>query len=453
MVDMIRRRAMFLLFVLLCSVGALTSIWQISDWGDRLSVVDAHSEANELRELRHFREEGLTNHYGLGNVLYPGMYPNYGFAWFQSFRQVASGREADYTLNNSVTPEGVYTHYPPGPEYLLYAAAKLFGPEPISRLRLLPITIGWIGMIFLGLSVRQRFGSLTGWLVMAACALTPALNDGFVGLHYQGYAFALLLIEIGIAIDRGRAWLPFALLGFAQGWLSFDYVFLVCLVPLAIEGAMPRIDPGCGTRWPLAWRRATLAGASFAFSHILHFGQVWAYWGDFGVALNDFGVAAFHRAGSGMTDQITDRIALTMLALSNYLVSEHPFSTDLLQVDPDRPSQWLAFRFLGLSVGPWWLLITAVLGKQLLSRQRGVRSLPVDWLWVSLLGWLTSLTWIILMVNHSIIHQYMLYRHLFFGFFVSLLFGAVTFSRYWVTADLSSRLRDRYQNLSMSPHQ
>ena len=208
-----RRVVSVLFFLALCASGPIICAWLVAGWGDRLSYVDQYSEANVLREVRHFLEDGLARHYGLGTVYYPGMYPEDGFAVEKNVSMYG------------VSSEGVYTHYPPGPEYLAYAAARVFGPTPVSHLRLVPITIGWVAMTCLGLSVRRRFGTAVGWLVMGACAVTPTVWDGFVGLHAQGYAGALLMIELALAIGRGAGLWPFALLGFLQGWLTFDYFF------------------------------------------------------------------------------------------------------------------------------------------------------------------------------------------------------------------------------------
>ena len=45
------------------------------------------------------------------------------------------------------------------------------------------------------------------------------------------------------------------------------------------------------------------------------------------------------------------------LRLHNY--GQHPFSIAISPPDPDDIPDWSMFRFLGLSLGPWWLLITA----------------------------------------------------------------------------------------------
>src|ERR1700691_1126512 len=123
MLDVLQRRAMLVLFLLLCSAGSLTSIMLVREWGNRLSQVDAGSEANTLREVRHFLEDGLGKYYGLGNINYPGMYPDDGITESSLDGPFSNVAESHYVRNHVLTPDGVYTHYPPGPEYLTYAAA------------------------------------------------------------------------------------------------------------------------------------------------------------------------------------------------------------------------------------------------------------------------------------------------------------------------------------------
>lgn len=412
MIDQIPRHIAIALFLLLCSVGSVISICQTRDWGDALSIVDSYSEANALREVRNFREHGLTHDAGLGNVNYPGLYPGDGFA--------AEPEDRRY----GVSAEGVYTHYPPGSEYLLYAAEKLFGAEPVSRLRLLPIAIGWAAMIWFGLAIRRRFGDATGWLIMGACAITPAVTNGFVGLHYQGYAFALLLVELGFAIGANARVVPFAVLGFLQGWLSFDYVFLVALTPLALELVLPRIDPPYQGRWRLALWRVALAGGGFAAAHGLHFLQVWAYWGSLEATLRDFAGAAAHRAGTG--NGVDGYLRQALGNLKTYFYGVHPFNTSLSDPDLADLRDWSMFRFLGLSLGPWWLLITlALMIWEYAGSALDTRGLRKDWHFVCVTGLVTSSLWLVVMVNHGGYHQHFLFRHLFFAFFGMALFCAV----------------------------
>jgi hypothetical protein len=413
----IHRAASGLFFLALCAVGPIICLWLVAGLGDRLSYVDQYSEANVLREVRHFLEEGLARHYGLGTVYYPGMYPEDGFA-----------AEKDVSMYG-VSSEGVYTHYPPGAEYLAYAAARVFGPTPASHLRLVPIAIGWLAMTCLGLSVRRRFGMAAGWLVMGACAVTPTVWDGFVGLSVQGYAAALLMIELALAIGGGSGLWAFALLGFFQGWLTFDYFFLVALTPLAVELAMPRIDPDYRPRWRLALTRTVLAGGGFAAAHGIHFVEVWAYWGSFAAALNDLRSAAAHRAGISLLDGSGQYWIAMLFNFNSYFVGAHPVSLSLAV--PDQ-GEWGTFRFLGLSLGPWWFLVAAGLFiGHLMTRNRQLATILRGWSLVCGVGAGISSLWFVVMVNHGYIHRHFLYRHQFILFFLMILFLSVGAER-WV---------------------
>ena len=437
--DLIRRRAAIVLFLCLCAAGPLFSVWRVHDWGNRLSTVDPYSEANVLREVRHFIEEGPTRYYGLGKVYYPGMYPTEGFA-----------AEPDVS-KFGVSVEGIYTHYPPGPEYLAYAAAELFGPEPVSRLRLFPIMLGWAAMTFFGLAIRQRFGAAAGWLVLGACTITPTVTDGFVSLHSQGYALALLLFEIGLTIGGKARLLPFALLGFLQGWLSFDYVFLVTFTPLALELVMPRVDPVYRPDWKRAVSRTILAGGGFAAAHVLHFFQISAYWGTFSAAAGDLAGAAAHRAGMETTHGPFSYLTQAVANSGYYFYGLHPFSAALSPPDPDNIADWSMFRFLGLSLGPWWLLVTvALMIWSHLNPKSPAASLRTGWHVVSAAGMAVTSLWLVVMVNHGLAHRHFLYRHQFLMFFFMILFASVTAHRLWVAADMSARWLNRSRIVAVS---
>jgi hypothetical protein len=249
MTGFIRRNAMLSLFVLLCGSSSISMIWKVSDLGDGLSWVDPGSEANVLREVRHFLEEGVAKHYGLGDLNYPGMYDDAGIVPSYLENPDSDRSETAYVREHVVHSDGVYTHYPPGSEYLIYAAARVLGLTPVWRLRLLPIAVGFAATLFLALAVRRRFSAEAGWLVAACLVLTPSVTSGFIGLHDQGFALALTMFEVGMTLAYERRLMPLAIVGFLQGWLSFDQVFLVTFIPLAIELVTPAMDPGYRSRW------------------------------------------------------------------------------------------------------------------------------------------------------------------------------------------------------------
>jgi hypothetical protein len=417
MTEALRRHARTLAFLLLCSVGTICCAVQMWHWGDALSEADTFSEANTLRSVDGFRDLGLGRFAGLGNVLYGLRYPDVGFT------STAISRA------ESVLPTGVYPHYPPGPEYLLYLDEMLFGPEPVVALRILPLAVGWVGAVFLGFSIRRRFGETVGWLTMLACAALGPFSDANSSIHQLGYSMALLLVEIGIVVGRNRLLLPFALLGFAQGWLSFDRVFQVALAPLAIELAMSLMPGGQQRRPRLALLRCGLAGGGFAFAHVLHFCEVWAYFGSFGQAFDNLHQAASFRAGVDQSWDPGGYLAGVIKLLIYYVVTPHPFSLLLSNPGLRHVENWDYFRFLGLTLGPWWSVVTFGLAVAARQRQRhgavDASVLLARWLAVSGLGLGTSMLWVVIMQNHGWTNMYYLYRHLFFWFFLSVLFLSV----------------------------
>jgi hypothetical protein len=139
-------------------------------------------------------------------------------------------------------------------------AARVLGLEPVWRLRLLPIAVGFAAALFLALAVRHRFNVATGWLVAAALVLTPSVTSGFIALHDQGFTLALTMFEVGLTLACQRRLVPLGFLGFLQGWLSFDHVFLVTFIPLAMEVILPVTDPGYRSRWHVGLARSVAAG-------------------------------------------------------------------------------------------------------------------------------------------------------------------------------------------------
>jgi hypothetical protein len=412
MTDRLGKTLWLLAFILLCSVPTMRAGWTMRHWGDALSPVDPYSEANALREVDGFRAEGLFHNAGLGNVLFGDRYPDAGFTSSPEDRAA------------SVAPDGTYTHYPPGPEYLLYAAESVFGPHPVSRLRLLPLLLCWGPAIFLGFSVRRRFGAAVGWLVMLACVSVTPFSDANSSIHFLGYALALLLVETGIAIGRNASIFPFLALGFLQGWLSFDYVFLVVFAPLGVALALPAIERAEPLRLRLAVLRCTLAGAGFVLAHCLHLLQVAAYYGSVHQAIADLHHSAQYRSGASQSGGITAYFAKSLILVLYYVVSPTPVSFPFWHSAAEFPKAAHAFRFLGLTLGAWFPIVTAslwIIGKTSVPDRQLVRR----WCRVSLIGLAVSSLWWFAMQSHATIHAHLVYRHVFFCFFLCVLFLAV----------------------------
>jgi hypothetical protein len=307
----------------------------------------------------------------------------------------------------------IYTHYPPGPNWLVGIWMKMAGPSPVARLRLFPIVFGWLAIVVFGVTLARRFGLLFAILMLTWCDLLPLFSNMMHGLHYQGYALSLLLLTIAECLrQKPRLWI-IALLGFAQGWLSFDFIFLATLAPLAIEplsASLERRGPAYTRRW-----KELLAGCvGFGSAMALHIVQVTTYRGSFVTAIADLGQSAATRSGESGAG-ILEKLRVAGELIWNYAVH--------LSADP---------RFFGwnLAAGIVVMAVTLViLGfaanmRNPESRERNpFVTLTTRFLIPILPAFFISVLWLVVMRQHALIHTHFLPRHLFLlGFVATALF-------------------------------
>ena len=416
MTDLLRRRLGVVAFILLCSVTTGLASWKMHTWGSDLSPVDRGSEANAFREVDGFQKEGFWKNQGLGNVMFGPLFPGSGF--------VTNDPEDRARM---VTPSGVYTHYPPGPEYILFAEQAVLGLNPVWRLRILPLLFCGGAAIYFGMSIRRRFGPTVGWLMMLAIAVTVPMHDANSSIHFMGYALALLLIEIALSVQQQvRRW-PFLLLGFVQGWLSFDYAFLVVGTPMAVELSLPLIEGGTRARLWLAFQRCFLAGLGFLIAHLAHFAEVWAFYGSIADAVADLSNSARYRAVGTQEHGVADFVVGALHWINHFVVSSYPVNVPLINHVPG-PAGWLAFRFLGVTLGIWWLaaalVMTVVEVQRRINGLRPLHLLP-RWLGVGVIGVGTCSVWWVIMQKQTSEHIHLFYRHLSVCFVLWVLFVAV----------------------------
>jgi hypothetical protein len=371
--------------------------------GDRLSpIADRYSEANTLRAVDGYRAEGLLSHAGLPDTAFGDRIPRVG--------------------HETSAPTGyVDTHYPPGPMWLAYGMAGACGTERIACLRGLPIAVGAVSLAALALGLVGLLGPLRGVLAASAVVAIPLVTNMMHGLHYQGYAFALLLVQLLLVLRfyergapswRGLGGASFAL-GFLQGWLSFDYFFLVALCPLPFAALLSDL----GRRE----QRRALAGlvvsgaAGFGLAHGLHFVQVVGFHGGLAAAAADLLGSALERFDPARTRELrgtplgpaqTDPLVLASFYLQ--VVSAH--------------SNFFGFR-LGV------LLLALLVGCFLLggrsfairaARARVVLGGARPWGAALALGTAVACLWIVSMRGHALAHQHFVPRHLFLAYFAAV---------------------------------
>jgi len=357
--------------------------------GDALSpLADPFSEANAIRSGEGYAEQGFTLHAGLPMPGYGDRFPETGFR---------------------LQGAAVYTHYPPGPDLLVGLLTKAFGAGHVGRYRIAPLLVGLLSLAaFAGLLARA-FGPLAAAGLLTVCALAPMFGNMMHGLHYQGYAFSLLLVELGLLIRLlgphaarrpARHLAALCALGFLQGWLSFDYCFLVTFAPLpfALLWAEPPRREGI--------RRAALAivllGAGFTLAHGLHFAQVVAFHGGVEAALADLGASARQRAAA---PALADRLRLVWEYATLHAPSAPFFSWALPLAWIGFLASWIVNRGAVESFEP-------VRGRAAWHVRRGPSAAAVA------AAFAISLAWVALVSEHAADHLHFLPRHGFLFYFL-----------------------------------
>src|SRR2546428_477513 len=190
------------------------------------NTADPYSEADALRSSEHYVKFGFTADAGLPNI-------EYG----DRFRRVGSvGGEALF--------HGVYTRYPPLPNLLCGLYEVTIGIDRVWLWRFVPVLLTLAATAALFLALEAAIGSLAASAVTVLASAAPMTLSYMHGLHFQGYAHALFLAELallttmvlgGAAVTATRLG-ALALVGFVQGWLSFEYIFIVAgaAIPLAL---------------------------------------------------------------------------------------------------------------------------------------------------------------------------------------------------------------------------
>jgi hypothetical protein len=173
-----------------------------------------------------------------------------------------------------------------------------------------------------------------------------------------------------------------------------------------------------------------MAGSGFVVAHGLHFLEVCAYFGSVPAALTDLGNAAAYRSGAIASASFIEHIRQGLDNLVLYVVGQRVVDFASILPNPSFDGQWPMYRFFGMSLGLWWVIVTAglVVWSGLRPGPRA-ETLRMQWYIVYGAGLVTSSLWLMVMVNHSAFHERFIYRHLFFLWFVCILFGATSFSR------------------------
>lgn len=369
--------------------------------GNTLSgSADAGSECAAINSGMHYYKRGFLSYAGLPDLAYP--------------------KDKLYVdPKDEPTNIQIYTHYPPGPNWLVGVGIHLCGPNNFPCYRRMPIFFTSFSLIVSYIIVAAVVGFAWSSILFIGLLQIPMTSAMMHGLHYQGYALALIVLQMAFAwyvLATRKMVLKWHLatlflLSFLQGWLSFDYFFIATLFPLPI--AFLR-HPMPSVRNMILTTVASLAGFTSAIA--LHFCQVAIYaasktpdglWNvslsalpaGFEGAYQDFFRAAVVRS-SGVENQITP-IGFVLRILERYLTELLPSESQGGQV-----GVWL----LGAALGGAMVFL---LGTYLFKASHSSMRKGLQPLFSLLLALCISLLWVVIMRNHALdgTHLTFLPRH------------------------------------------
>lgn len=372
----------------------------ISIYGNVSPIADGHSEANAVRGGASFIDLGLAKNSGLPDICHGDLLPKKG--------GLAKERTGELACPD------VYTHYPPGPEYLVWLGMNVVGKNNWPLIRFIPLFLSlFIGLFYIRTVFIVAGEGLKGLALSLMLILPPMFTNYMHGLHYQQYAFILLQLQIALSLlfvrtPKLKYLAMFFVIGFIQGWLSFDYAFLASLffIPFFIfysnESSLSFVD---------MIKVCFASGSGFTLAHVLHFQQVVNYFGSFDAAIEDFRSSAQHRATNAGTKTN---------APSEKFVNVGPLTVmkDYLYRVAGR-GKYLAVNLINFI----WIIVGLRFVKTLETKKYKMRfEVTTRDLMALLSAIIISAMWSLVMKQHAHIHGFIARHYYFCYFFCCLIF-------------------------------
>ncbi|GAM08920.1 hypothetical protein OR1_01194 [Geobacter sp. OR-1] len=386
----------FLIFIsVLIGIVATTELKLLKAVGDNLcQTADPFSEANSIRGSEYLFEKGFFRTYGLADIAYGNKFPDNG-------------------VKKNPDRPSIYTHYPPGPEWLGYLNFKLLGHGSIHKLRYTPMLLSLLALAIFGYFMFLTEGLYVSVVMTTLVCLVPTYWNMVLGLHAQGNALSLLLIMFALLAyavkfgkyDRGYRYL-FLSLGFLQGWLSFDYFFLVALLPVPFLLLYRNVPLICLIKKNSVSSTVFAPGLGFMIAHAAHFLQNILYFGGISGAFADMFKAAHKRSIGETLD--------SGMAFSRIKVIAHYF------VDLPYRRAFFGYYLLGVLLVFFLCIITVVMINKMYFKQSVIK-LENEVIAVAA-SFIISNAWIIAMIQHAGVHQHYVPRH-YYLFYLIVIFA------------------------------
>lgn len=337
-----------------------------------------------------------------------------------------------YFSYNAERGHPVYTDTPPGPNWVGGVYIKICGSGNLGCFRLIPTTIGIISLSLFAWLLLSNLGPAKAAAMMLAVAFVPMTYNMLHGLHYQTYANSLLLIQLGLllSIFKGKGGINklqlffLFLIGFIQGWFSWDYFFIVTFAALPLSYIYSRLNQKEDKKLVLFAILASFSG--FFLAHLFHFMQVSIYRGSAKEAFLTLIGAGIERGigdfrNLGYTNHYwngTFKPSFKMWGLQERFMLLKQYIFDYTSRD----------IFFQVSF-PKMLLLTAFSFMVKEASLTIKRPLSIVLSWTSsrryfiaiLTALLINSLWIIIMYDDSMTHSFILPRHFFLTYFICML--------------------------------
>jgi len=277
----------------------------------------------------------------------------------------------------------IYTHFYPGPDYVLTAVFALFGINDFAFQwsRLIPLFL-FFGAFIYFLYAQKKY-MFQGWRWAPVCLslfilFVPVFKWFVINLHGHGYVTALLFLAFALGLHKtsspqkiGLTFILCFFIGFVSNYMLLTFAFVVCFAPLVAALMLPEkknIYPAIAMSFFIG---LGLVGAFF-----VHLWQIAEVVGSWAIAwesqMRIGGVRALVDRGDPVTREM--------------LIGKYSEYT---------------YRFFGISS-----IAMGVLGLFFVLLQRIDFKIKLKWAAGVLFAFIVSYMWVMALKNHSIDHPH-----------------------------------------------
>lgn len=387
--------------ILFWIIGAATSY---QNGNHEISRTDGATEQMLLHASRTYVEQGFTKYWLLPE------YPPFGF---------------DENGVNRTEPF-VYTHYFPGPAWVLGGMKKIFGENGIWLTRLIPLTLNVVALGWLAIEFSiYASSSLLGLLLMTGVLTARSVTIFSVTFSGHGYVMGMYLLMFALLFryvnrpenskpsDIRKAALIGAFIGFFQIEMAIDFLSVTFLSAISFAIMMPGLN--------VKKAKNFLVGMVFGgtFGMLLQIALFSAHLGSLQAALGDFIKFGSWRMGIkhvqvGVVEDV--RLAKVLNEYNKQAYGATGFT---------------AYNMMILSA---LFILMAYLGKAKTKNE------SLRLFYGMVFAYLAAISWNVLMKQHSWIHIHFIPRH-YFALFLNLLIIALPICKLLVERSSQAKLK------------